>query len=734
MSLLLVATPPAAAAAPTTPTHPHLLLAGVNVVGRDLTADVCLFETADASVSRKHARLVVTWVGNGAAPPHVEVIDDSSNGTKVNGVAIKKGEPFVVEVATPTRATQTGSVVQFGQGASRFKVEWRPLVVCATQLDKTERAAFAEACRAVMAISREELDADVTHLVTSDGSNEIKTTAKILSALASRVPIFRLAWLRDLASRSDPAYRRGLAFLPGASPPPSSLARYVPELSGKTRKRVAEFVVGGSAAGGGHTAPSQFLDAAHAANVAGDLAVRGERAVLFDGYVAVVPDSGAASAAAAPSQALATGDVRLWILKGGGVVLSPAEFAKAASGLGGKKVFAVRTGAAAVDATLPSGLLQLRIMDVGNAVLTLAPVVVPDYVPTSTQGSSEPVVAVAVAGGGARAPSPIVGGSASSTRMSVVVPSVVVAAEPSPPPASVSVSTSTSASASASAPSTSTKEAKAPVPPPTTVDTRKRAGGPLRAFEKRKAPSRMMEEEEDADEAEEQEQPPKKKPALPSPVPSEVAPPPAQPSESPAAAVVVPPKETKKRAKVLDDDFDDGEGEEETEEKKRPAASPPPPPTKPLPRKPNKYDADAPSFDEGAWIVCSKPVSGDGSAADGTTTSVVVVVERDLVVPELLGGDAAAPDASSSANSNSNSGAADALPNFKRFRKNRVTVMSNKRPLETVATNVATADRDMLARWEKMEREEERLAEMWGADASAVGASKSSSRRGTAKV
>ena len=135
--------------------------------------------TSDKSVSRRHAEFEVTG-------GMLRVKDlESKYGSTLNGTRLS-GE---------SRVLSTGDRVKLGQ--TEFSVQQLPLVLCASGLRGVEKGVVDRAMADLGVSLVAQWSTDVTHLIMT----HVSFTPKLLTALASAVPVVTPEWVRLLAAR-----------------------------------------------------------------------------------------------------------------------------------------------------------------------------------------------------------------------------------------------------------------------------------------------------------------------------------------------------------------------------------------------------------------------------------------------------------------------------------------------------------------------------------------------------
>ncbi|XP_072900563.1 nibrin [Hemitrygon akajei] len=159
---------------------PHYLLVGVNyIVGRKNCA---ILLQDDQSISRSHATLSIVHpaanLNQVANIPVLTLKDTSKYGTFVNEVRLEKDKP---------RILKSGELVTFGVFDSKFRVEYKPLIVCSSCLDGPVKIALNQSIQCLGGHVTNSWIEDNTHLVMSS----VKVTAKTICTLICGRPIVK---------------------------------------------------------------------------------------------------------------------------------------------------------------------------------------------------------------------------------------------------------------------------------------------------------------------------------------------------------------------------------------------------------------------------------------------------------------------------------------------------------------------------------------------------------------
>ena len=135
----------------------------------------------EQSISKKQSLLLLNSTDGTLA-----VKDVSTFGTFINGKrllnateSIKEGDQFIFGL----RSDISGS----------YTLRWRPVVLCCSQMGKSLLSLKASAIRSHITVV-DTWDVSVTHLVVG----ELRTTQKVMCALARGVPIVDVSWVKSL--------------------------------------------------------------------------------------------------------------------------------------------------------------------------------------------------------------------------------------------------------------------------------------------------------------------------------------------------------------------------------------------------------------------------------------------------------------------------------------------------------------------------------------------------------
>ncbi|KAJ3389013.1 hypothetical protein HDU84_009244 [Entophlyctis sp. JEL0112] len=166
------------------------------VLGRAPSPASDLVIESDKSVSRAHASLsfspqVREMAGKGAECMVFFCDHGSRLGSMVNGTRV------TAHVKVPLRA---GSEIRLGAtGATSFVLKHVPAVVSFSGMKTAVKDSLANLARGIGFVTRDELDAECTHLVMST----LKITLKTVLALAQGTKIVNDSWLKAVESRCD---------------------------------------------------------------------------------------------------------------------------------------------------------------------------------------------------------------------------------------------------------------------------------------------------------------------------------------------------------------------------------------------------------------------------------------------------------------------------------------------------------------------------------------------------
>ncbi|XP_062917606.1 nibrin [Mobula hypostoma] len=166
---------------------PYYLLVGVNyIVGRKNCA---ILLQDDQSISRSHATLSIVHpaanLNQVANIPVLTLKDTSKYGTFVNEVRLEKDKP---------RILNSGELVTFGVFDSKFRVEYKPLIVSSSCLDGPVKIALNQSIQCLGGHVTNSWIEDNTHLVMSS----VKVTVKTICALICGRPIVKPEFFVDL--------------------------------------------------------------------------------------------------------------------------------------------------------------------------------------------------------------------------------------------------------------------------------------------------------------------------------------------------------------------------------------------------------------------------------------------------------------------------------------------------------------------------------------------------------
>ncbi|XP_075272005.1 nibrin isoform X1 [Opisthocomus hoazin] len=166
--------------------EPYRLLSGTEyAVGRKNCA---ILIQDDQSISRSHAVLTVarpeTTPSQSLSVPVLTVTDTSKYGTFVNGSKLNG----------TSVSLQSGDRINFGVFASKFRVEYEPLVVCSSCLDVAQKTALHQAIQQLGGLVVNEWTEECTHLVMVS----VKVTVKTICALICGRPIIKPEFFVEL--------------------------------------------------------------------------------------------------------------------------------------------------------------------------------------------------------------------------------------------------------------------------------------------------------------------------------------------------------------------------------------------------------------------------------------------------------------------------------------------------------------------------------------------------------
>ena len=176
--------PPVTIILPAVDALPEVLAAGVHkyTVGRK-DADICI--PSDKSLSRTHAELALS--GEGFTSLTVRDL----------------GSKFGVTIGDTRLGDQPAALVDgttMKLGSMIFRISRRPLILCTSGVNPTDRAKLKAAAAKLGATLSREWREDVTHLVMPN----ISWTSKLLTALAACVPVVSPEWVVAAAERATP--------------------------------------------------------------------------------------------------------------------------------------------------------------------------------------------------------------------------------------------------------------------------------------------------------------------------------------------------------------------------------------------------------------------------------------------------------------------------------------------------------------------------------------------------
>ncbi|XP_062935290.1 nibrin isoform X1 [Cynocephalus volans] len=160
--------------------EPYRLLTGVEyIVGRKNCA---ILIGEDQSISRNHAVLTANFsVPNLSQTDEIPILtikDNSKYGTFVNEEKMQNGL---------SQTLRTGDRVTFGVFASKFRVEYEPLVACSSCLDVSGKTALNQAVLQLGGLTVNSWTEECTHLVMIS----VKVTIKTICALICGRPIVK---------------------------------------------------------------------------------------------------------------------------------------------------------------------------------------------------------------------------------------------------------------------------------------------------------------------------------------------------------------------------------------------------------------------------------------------------------------------------------------------------------------------------------------------------------------
>ncbi|XP_003735016.2 nibrin isoform X1 [Callithrix jacchus] len=177
--------------------EPYRLLTGIEyVVGRKNCA--ILIEN-DQSISRNHAVLTVNFsVSNLSQTDEIPILtlkDNSKYGTFVNEEKMQNGF---------SRTLKSGDSITFGVFASKFRIEYEPLVACSSCLDVSGKTALNQAILQLGGLTVNNWTEECTHLVMVSVKVTIKTICALICGRPIVKPEYFTEFLKAVQSKKQP--------------------------------------------------------------------------------------------------------------------------------------------------------------------------------------------------------------------------------------------------------------------------------------------------------------------------------------------------------------------------------------------------------------------------------------------------------------------------------------------------------------------------------------------------
>ncbi|XP_074211080.1 nibrin isoform X1 [Camelus bactrianus] len=177
--------------------EPYRLLTGVEyIVGRK---NCGILIEDDQSISRNHAVLTanfpVTNLSQADEIPILTIKDNSKYGTFVNEEKVQNGL---------SRTLKTGDRITFGVFASKFRVEYEPLVACSSCLDVSGKTALSQAVLRLGGLTVNNWTEECTHLVMMSVKVTIKTICALICGRPIVKPEYFTEFLKAVQSKKQP--------------------------------------------------------------------------------------------------------------------------------------------------------------------------------------------------------------------------------------------------------------------------------------------------------------------------------------------------------------------------------------------------------------------------------------------------------------------------------------------------------------------------------------------------
>ncbi|XP_074242998.1 nibrin isoform X3 [Saimiri boliviensis] len=177
--------------------EPYRLLTGIEyVVGRKNCA---ILIEKDQSISRNHAVLTanfsVTNLSQTDEIPILTLKDNSKYGTFVNEEKMQNGF---------SRTLKSGDSITFGVFASKFRIEYEPLVACSSCLDVSGKTALNQAILQLGGLTVNNWTEECTHLVMVSVKVTIKTICALICGRPIVKPEYFTEFLKAVQSKKQP--------------------------------------------------------------------------------------------------------------------------------------------------------------------------------------------------------------------------------------------------------------------------------------------------------------------------------------------------------------------------------------------------------------------------------------------------------------------------------------------------------------------------------------------------
>uniref|UniRef100_A0A8C3X0J0 Nibrin n=1 Tax=Catagonus wagneri TaxID=51154 RepID=A0A8C3X0J0_9CETA len=176
---------------------PYRLLTGVEyIVGRK-NCDILIED--DQSISRNHAILTANFSATNLSQtdeiPILTIKDNSKYGTFVNEEKMQNGF---------SQTLKTGDRVTFGVFASKFRVEYEPLVACSSCLDVSGKTALSQTILQLGGLTVNNWTEECTHLVMVSVKVTIKTICALICGRPIVKPEYFTEFLKAVQSKKHP--------------------------------------------------------------------------------------------------------------------------------------------------------------------------------------------------------------------------------------------------------------------------------------------------------------------------------------------------------------------------------------------------------------------------------------------------------------------------------------------------------------------------------------------------